>query len=81
MTEVHDADVRRHVIGMTTIDVADDREVAIDSRVDEETDLGVGTDLGDNVLALEAVIVRKVVDPTIHEEVRTLSEPHPMIQN
>ena len=35
MTEVHDADVRRHVIGMTTIDVADDREVAIDSRVDE----------------------------------------------
>ena len=81
MTEVHDDDVRRHVIGMTMIDVADDREVAIDSQVDEETDLGVGTDLGDNVLALEAVIVRKVVDQTIHEEVRTLSEPHPLILN
>lgn len=76
MTGVHDVDDQRLV---TTIDVADDPEVAIDSRVDAETDLGVGTDPGDNVLVLEAAIGKKVADPTILEEVLTSTEPHPLI--
>lgn len=76
MTRVHDVGDQRLV---TTIDVADDPGVAIDSQIDAETDLGVETDPGDNVLVLEAAIGKKVADPTIPEEVLTSNEPHPLI--
>ncbi len=73
-TGVQDDDAQRHVIATKTVDVADVREVVIDSQVGEETDLGVGTDRGDNGPVLEVATGRIVDGLTIHEEVLTLNE-------